>query len=350
MAGRLQANVNLSIHPSDGLLLNGTLEALNPRWHGAMADSLSANVQMRGSTMNIQDIEIAKGDGRGYGDIWLTWADLPPKASKFESCFRISRLPISGGLKAADQGDLPIDGTGSGWVRIWGPYDALQLQGDGIAENATAYQVSIPAASADFRMDLATNRISLPEFRIAESIGALSLAEDAPSGLLALKGRPSNWIRMVPECLVGQFRRTLDSSLLAIPGPRIQANVDGKVEGGWDNSYGPMSLPNCEMKFSRARIFAGDQSAENIEGMIQSNRGVMEGWIGRGGAAQILKLTAFNRPGHTWGPPAPSAWTHRPLIHPDSPRASAMIGGRRAPGVEISPPRGSLKGSIGKAV
>ena len=237
MAGRLQANVNLSIHPSDGLLLNGTLEALNPRWHGAMADSLSANVQMRGSTMNIQDIEIAKGDGRGYGDIWLTWADLPPKASKFESCFRISRLPISGGLKAADQGDLPIDGTGSGWVRIWGPYDALQLQGDGIAENATAYQVSIPAASADFRMDLATNRISLPEFRIAESIGALSLAEDAPSGLLALKGRLE--LDLNRNAWWGNFGGTLDSSLLRSLGLAYRPTWTARWKAGGTIPTGP---------------------------------------------------------------------------------------------------------------
>lgn len=293
MAGRLHANANFSIHPAEGLLLNGDLEALDPRWHGATADRLSAKVQIQGSSMNIQDIEVAKGEGRGYGDIWLTWADLPANTSQFESCFRVSRLPISEGLKAADRGDLPIEGTGSGWVRIWGPYDALQMQGDGLAENAAAYQLSIPAASAEFRMDIANDRISLPEFRIAESLSALALVEEAPHGLLSLKGKLE--LDLNRNTLWGNFGGTLDSSLLAIPGPHIQADVGGKVEGGWDNALGPISLPNGEVKFSHVCIFAGDQSVDNIEGMVQFYHGAAEGWIGQGGAAaKILELAAFD--------------------------------------------------------
>ncbi len=296
MAGRIHADVDLAFHQPQGLNLNGAIELLNPRWHGATADRLSGKVQMLGSSMNIQDIEVAKGEGRGFGDIWLTWADHPRNTKQFESCFRISRLPISEGLKAADQGDLPIEGTGSGWVRIWGPYDSLLLQGDGLAEDATAYHLSIPAASADFRMDLANDRISLPEFRIAESPSGLSLAEEIPQGLLALKGnleldlnRNSWW---------GSVGGTLDSGLIGIPGPRIQADVEGKVEGSWENAFGPMSLPNGEVKFSRTRIFAGDQSIENIEGMIQSDRGAMQGRIGQSGAAsKILELAAWNDAG-----------------------------------------------------
>lgn len=296
MAGRLQAKVNLSIHPADGLLLNGVLEAVNPRWHGATADRLSAKVQMQGSTMNIQGIEVAKGAGRGFGDIWLTWADLPPNVSQFESCFRVSRLPISEGLKAADQGDLPIDGSTSGWARIWGPYDALQLQGDGLVENATVYQLNIPATSAEFHMEIATNRISLPEFRIAESLGTLSLGEPAPQGLLALKGKLD--LDLNRNAWWGDFGGTLDSSLLAIPGPRIQAKVEGKVEGGWDHGFGPTSLPNFEVSFRQARIFMGEQSLENIEGRFQTDRGVAEGWIGQGGSAsRILELAAFDDKG-----------------------------------------------------
>ncbi len=296
MAGRVHANVNLSIRKSAGLQLDGGLEFVNPRWHGATADWLSAKVEMQGSSMNIRDLQLAKGAGRGYGDIWLTWADLPANSKQFEACFRVSRLPISEGLKAADQGDLPIEGTGSGWARIWGPYDALQMQGDGLAQDATAYQLSIPAASAEFRMDIANELISLPEFRIAESLNGLSLVESAPQGLLALKGNLE--LDVNRSAWWGSFGGSLDSSLLAIPGPRLQAEVDGKVEGGWDNALGPRSLPNGEVKFSRMRIFAGDQSIENIEGMIQSDRGAVEGWIGQGGAlAKILELAAFNDKG-----------------------------------------------------
>ena len=103
MAGRVRATVDLSIHPSEGLLLNGDLGMLNPRWHGASADWLAAKVQIQGSTLNIQNLEVAKGEGRGYGDIWLTWSDLPTDSKQFEACFRASRLPISEGLKAAER-------------------------------------------------------------------------------------------------------------------------------------------------------------------------------------------------------------------------------------------------------
>lgn len=296
MAGRLHAKVNLSIHPSEGLLLNGVLEAQSPRWHGATADRLSAKIQMQGSTMNIQDIEVAKGEGRGYGDIWLSWADLPANTSQFESCFRVSRLPISEGLKAADQGDIPVEGTASGWARIWGPFDALQLRGDGLAENATAYQLTIPAASAEFHMDIAKNRISVPEFRIAESMSNLALGEGSPQGLLALKGKLE--LDLNRNAWWGDFGGTLDSSLLAIPGPRIQARVGGKVQGGWDYGFGPTSMPNFEVDFSQARLFAGEQSLENIEGSFHSDRGVAEGWLGQGGAtAKILEVAAFDDKG-----------------------------------------------------
>jgi autotransporter translocation and assembly factor TamB len=293
MGGQVHANVQLSIHPSEGLLLNGGLEILNPRWHGAAGDRLSGKVEMHGSSMNIQDIEVAKGVGRGYGDIWLTWADLPTNSKQFEGCFRASRLPISEGLKAADQGDLPIEGTGSGWTRIWGPYDALQMQGDGLVENGTAYSLSIPAASAEFRMDIAKDRISLREFRIADSPSALAMGEESPQGLLALKGKLE--LDLDRKAWWGQFGGALDSSSLAIPGPRWQTSVSGQVEGRWDNPFGPMSLPNGEVKFNRARIFIGDQSLENIEGTLRFDRGTAEGWIGQGGAsAKILELAAFD--------------------------------------------------------
>ncbi|MBL0209746.1 MAG: translocation/assembly module TamB domain-containing protein [Holophagaceae bacterium] len=296
MAGRVVAKADLSIHPSSGVQLNGDLAVAKPRWHGASADRLEAKVQLRGSALDIQDIVVAEGEGRGHGDIWLTWAQVPAGGNQFDACFRVSRLPISGGLKAADQGDLPIEGTASGWARIWGPFDALQMRGDGLAEHAVAYELSIPAAWAEFRMDLAKDRITLPEFRIAESPGALSLGDAAPQGALALKGRLE--LDLNRNAWWGDFGGTVDSSLLAVPGPRLQAEVSGHVEGPWENPFGPMPLPNGAVKFSRARVFAGDQSLENLEGFFQANRGAAEGWIAQGGAAaKILELAAFDDDG-----------------------------------------------------
>lgn len=296
MAGRIRADATVSFHQSGGLILDGGIEVLEPRWHGATGDRLSAKIQIRGSDMDIQGIEVAKGEGRGYGDLWLTWAKLAPGANQFDGCFRASRLPISEGLKAADRGDIPIDGTAGGWVRIWGPYKALQMEGDGVAENASAYRFSIPAVSTAFRMDIEGDRISLPEFRIAESLGGLSLLETEPQGLLALKGALE--LDLNHDAWWGHFGGSLDSALLGLPGPRIQADVAGRIEGPWDNTLGPISLPNGQVEFGRARVFSGDQSVENLEGMLRSDRGAAEGWIGQGGAtAKILELSAFDDQG-----------------------------------------------------
>lgn len=309
MGGRVNATATLSYRQPEGLLLNGSVMAEKPRWHGATADRLSANVRIVKNALDIQDIVVerntADAQGRGYGDIWLTWADQPPGSKQFDACFRASRLPVSEGLKAADLGDLPLDGTGSGWARIWGPFDALEMDANGLVEKGTAYTLNVPAAFADFHMDITTLRISLPEFRIAESVPALALTESSPTGLLAVQGnleldpaRNSWW---------GSFRGAVDSSQLAIPGPRVQAEVEGKVDGPWAVPFGPasptskepaISLPSGQVSFKRGRIFAGDQSLENLEGMLRNDRGSLEAWVGQGGAGpHILDLGAWNDEG-----------------------------------------------------
>ena len=300
MGGRVKGTTTLKYRRPEGLQLDGVIEILNPRWHSASADRMEGLLEIRGSEMKIQNLLVERStagiQGRGYGDIWLTWADLPVGSKQFESCFRVSRLPVSEGLKAGDQGDIPIEGIASGWARIWGPYEALEMEGSGLVENATAYDLSIPAVAADFHMDIAGDRLSLPEFRLAESIPSLALTEAKPIGPLALRGNLEFDLRQ--DTWWGSFSGTIDSSLMAIPGPRLQADVEGTVEGPWANAFGPRTLPNGELKFRRVRIFAGDQSLENLEGMIHTDRGAAEAWIGQGGAtAHILDLRAWDDQG-----------------------------------------------------
>ncbi len=296
MAGRVQADVALSYRPPEGLHLTGDLKIQDPRWHGGQADRLDAQVQILGSELSVKDIVVQKGQGRGYGDLWLTWAKRPGASSQFEACFSAFRLPISEGLKAADAGDLPIEGTASGWARLWGPFAALEMRGAGFVENGSAYQVQVPALSADFYMDLAEHRIGIPELRIAESPAALALGDPKPTGALGLLGRME--LDLKRRSWWGNVSGSLDTSLLALPGPRVLTDFEAKVEGPWANTFGPRSLPNGEVKFSHARVFAGDQSIENLEGALTIDRGEVQAWLGQGGASgHILDVAAWSQGG-----------------------------------------------------
>jgi len=290
---RAQAKVHWSRGP--GLELDGSVEVAHPRWHGALADDLQAKVQIQGTELRVTDIDLKKDEGRGGGNLWLTWGRTAPGQNQMDMCFTAFRLPVAEGLKAADLGDMPITGTGGGWVRLQGPFDHIIMAGAAQVESGDIYGIKIPAASSDFWMDLDVLRLKLSDVRIGGRPDLLGSLDIGPEGALALTGKADmdfrRWNWRVD--LAGR----LDSQLLALPGPRIQSQVEARLLGPITSPFGALDLPEGQATLSRGRIFFGDRSMEGLEGSVRLERGRMEGRLGIEGMTRPLAEVQVHRDG-----------------------------------------------------
>jgi len=300
MGGALKAAADFSWSRTTGLRLDGGGAVDAPRWHGAIADRLKGTVQIRGNELFVYDLAMDRGEGQGLGDLWLTWADLPPGASQMDMCFRVQRLPVHEGLKAADLGDLPLEGTASGWARLGGPFTKLVLTGDVRVDEGRAYGIRLPAAAANFELDLTANRLRLPEYRIAESQELLYAADAAPGGLLALRGLLD--MDLERGTWTGDIQGTVDSARLDLPGPRFLGRLDGSLEGPWTTPFGPAELPTGRLDLSSLRLFLGQQSLEGLHAGIRLRKGELEGELRLGNLPEpLLKVQALDSDGRAVG-------------------------------------------------
>ncbi len=300
MEGQTKVQAKVSWSRAAGLGLLGSCEITGPRWHGAQVDSLQAKVEIRGSDLWVKDIDLRKDEGRGGGELWLTWGRTAPGQAQTEMCFTAFRLPVAEGLRAADLkdsegNDLPLTGLGSGWVRLQGSYAQLTMNGFAQVKSGKAYGITIPAASSDFSMDLNARRLKLEDVRVAERQELLGRGEIPPEGALALTGQAEldlpRWTWWVD--LDGR----LDSQLLALPGPRIQAQVKTRLLGPITSPFGTMDLPEGQIDLNRGRIFFGDRSVEGLEGTVQLERGRLEGRLGIEGRPNPLLKAQVRRDG-----------------------------------------------------
>ena len=288
MAGLTQASARFGWDAREGFRLTGLAQVQQPRWHGARADTLSAQVTLDRFGLQASDILLEKGAGRGYGDMHLAWANMAPGTENMDMCYRFFRLPIHEGLKAADQGDLAIKGTGSGWVRLHGPFDHILMEGAGVAEQGEVYGLRIPAASADFAMDLTTLRLQASDARVADTLEHL---RSATPGTLDLTGA------MDMDIQHGRWTATIqgdaDSQLLGLPGPRLQAHVDGHLDGPVTAPLGPYQLPTGALALSKGRLSQGTQSMGGLEAALLFRGGHVLLQAGlEGMPARILELDA----------------------------------------------------------
>ncbi|HEY3270512.1 MAG TPA: translocation/assembly module TamB domain-containing protein [Geothrix sp.] len=300
MEGQAQARAKVRWSRDPGLALDGSVEVAHPRWHGALADSLQAKVQIQGTDLRVTDIDLKKDEGRGGGDLWLTWGRTAPGQKQMDMCFTAFRLPVAEGLRAADLKDsegkeLPITGTGGGWVRLQGPFDHITMIGSAQVETGEVYGLKIPAASSDFAMDLETLRLQLDDVRIGERLDLLGGPGAQPDGALALTGKADmdfqRWTWRVD--LAGR----LDSQLLALPGPRIQSQVEAKLLGPITSPFGALDLPEGQATLSRGRVFFEGRSVEGLEATVHLERGRMEARLGIEGMARPLVEAHVRREG-----------------------------------------------------
>lgn len=286
MEGQTRAQARVRWTRAGGLELEGSGEVSHPRWHGARVDSLKAKVDIRGTELRVTGIDLVKEEGRGGGDLWLTWGPTAPGQPQIDMCYTAFRLPVAEGLKAADLGDLPISGLGGGWVRLRGTFRQLHMNGNAQVESGQVYGINIPAASSTFDLDLDHRRLRLEDLRLAERPDLLGSLGGEPEGALALRGRADmdfkRWTWWVD--LAGR----LDSQLMALPGPRIQAQVEARLLGPITSPFGPLDLPEGHLSLGRGRIFFGGRSLEGLEGTVNLERGRLEGRLGMEGAARPL--------------------------------------------------------------
>jgi hypothetical protein len=301
MEGKTSAQARVRWSRAGGLELDGSSQVDQPRWHGARADQVLAKaVEIRGSDLRIRDIELTKDQGTGGGELWLTWAKTAPGQPQMDMCYTAQRLPVAEGLRAADLKDeagkdLPITGIGSGWVRIHGPYDNLSMYGVAQAEQGEVYGIKIPAASSDFSMDIEALQMQLTGLRVAERPEQLGHGEVPPEGSLALQGRADmdfqRWTWWV------ELGGRVDTQMLALPGPRIQAQVEARLLGPITAPFGTYDLPEGRIQLSHGRVFFAEQSVEGLRGQVSLERGALLGRLGMEGMMEPLLVAQVHREG-----------------------------------------------------
>ncbi len=295
MAGMVATEARLRWAPGPGLALEGSVSVAHPRWHGAEADLLTGQVGIHDAQLRVNDLRLHKDQGLGSGSLWLTWAPLRPGESQLDMCYSAFRLPVLEGLKAADKGNLPISGQGSGWVRIHGPYDHLRLEGAAQVEQGHAYGLTIPVAASDFQLDLASLRLRLDDLRVAEEARLLGHGEAAPEGSLALQGRAdldlARWTWLVN--LTGR----VDSKLLNLPGPRMQARLDTMLLGPITAPYGSLDLPEGTVTLDQGRVFLGERSLEGVQASATLEAGRFQGRVSLPGRQRPLLSLLAHRQG-----------------------------------------------------
>jgi hypothetical protein len=283
MEGRVRGQAKLHWSPGPGLALDGSAQVANPRWHGARVDQVQAKVAIRGTDLTVTDIALAKGEGTGSGQLWLTWGPTAPGQPQIDMCYTAFRLPIAEGLRAADVKDdqdqeLPITGTASGWARLQGPFDQIRMTGQAQVMSGQVYGLTIPAASGDFDMDIETLRLRVEDVRVAERPELLGPLAGSPEGSLALAGHADMDFRRWTWWV--DLKGRLDSQILSLPGPRIQAQAEARLLGPITAPFGPLDLPVGQVSLHRGRLFFGDRSVEGLEGSLNLERSRLQGRVG----------------------------------------------------------------------
>ena len=290
MAGAAKVEAGVDWTPGGGLQFKGQIAIADPRWHGARADQLKADVTIDRDVLRVSNIDLTKGTGNAYGDLWLTWGKVPHGQDQIDMTYHAAGLPVQEGLKAADL-DLPLYGTGSGWVRLHGPFDRILMDGQAVAEQGQAFGMRIPAVSADFFMDLFGDRLRTTNVRIADSVAHLGSGSDAPSGSLALRGNMDMDVKL--ETWTLDLNGSADSRILGLPGPDVQAQVEAHLAGPFTAPLGPIIMPPGSFTLSQGRVTQSGQTLEGLEGSASFTGGNLKVALGLAGKPlRLLTLDA----------------------------------------------------------
>jgi hypothetical protein len=147
----------------------------------------------------------------------------------------------------------------------------MRMEGRGVAEQAEVYGLRIPAAAADFTLDLGSLRLQARDARVADSLEHLQPGAPGPAGSLALTGA------MDMDIERGRWRAELtgeaDSQVLGLPGPRLQGHLNGHLDGPITAPFGPYQLPTGQLELSAGRLTQGSQSLSGLEARFSFEQG-----------------------------------------------------------------------------
>ncbi len=277
MSGPTTAHAAFQWDPQGGIQVDGQVKVDGPRWHGAHADSITAGVSLRRDVIRVTDIELVKGEGHGSGEIWITWAPDTRDQEGIDMCFRAFRLPVNEGLRAADKGDLEINGTGSGWARLHGPLRSIVMEGQAVAENGVVYGLTIPAVSGSFFMDINSLRLQATDIRVADSLDHL---EGKPGplnlhGSMDMDAKAERWTTRVEG--------DVDTSFLGIKGPLLRGRLEGRLDGPITAPLGPSQAPEGRFTLTGGFLSMSGRSLEGLEAALTFKDGHLDARAGLAG-------------------------------------------------------------------
>ncbi len=291
MSGPTQARTTLTWTPAEGLVLEGQVDVTKPRWHGANADRVRAAVAIREDAITISGIQLEKGEGRGSGDIWISWSKAHPEEDAIDMCFQAERLPVKEGLRAADQGDLDLEGTATGWTRLHGPLGALTLDAHFTVEDGRVYGLTIPRAEGDYSLDINSLRMRASNIRVTE-LGPGGTPDDSHldlRGAMTLDASRATW--------TVDMNGALDTSALGLPGPPTTGRVTARLDGPLTAPLGPSQAPEGVVSLAGGRVALGAQALEGLEAGIQFRDGRLDAQIGLDGATLPVLMVQANQVG-----------------------------------------------------
>ena len=315
MDGQVQAQGSVALGGRDGFTVDAHLAVGRPRWELEEAEDLEADVRIRRDQLWVEGTRVHAGGGEVTGNLWLTWNPKAP-GDQLDLCYAASRVPASHGLRAAGLTDtdlgVKLEGTGHGWVRIHGPFEALKLEGQMVAEGASLdvlpdkpgepspFGMKVPAASARLEMDLEPLRLRLRDVRIAGDLGGLEPGAAEPSGPLALQGQLD--MDLERGTWWGHLGGRLDTGPFEMGIPRVLGRADFTLQGPYVRDFGPWPLPLGRFNLDGARILLGDRSLEDLEARLEIAPGALQATLGRAShPVPLLAVKAGEQAGRVSG-------------------------------------------------
>ena len=299
MGGAVDSQAEVAWSRAEGLRLDGGAEIQQPRWHHAQADHLKAAVEIRGDDLAINGIHIDKDKGSADAEIKLSWARVHP-GDDFDLTASFKDLPVAEGLRAADLGDLPITGLGTGDARLHGAYDHLVLLGHARMQDGLVYGVAVPAASTGYTLDLKTLLLKLQDLRVADAADHLGSGAAKPSGSLALSG--GGFLDL--DKLTADLRLTgaVDTGVLRLPVPQVQGEADIHLDGPLASPFGGIPMPEGTVSLRNSIVFFQDQSLVGLEADLDRQGPKLAAQLGFARRAQrALTVDLGDRGGSLFG-------------------------------------------------